>query len=193
MLGLEDKRPVAFIITISDPNATIHVFRRNKDGTRVPITCPDSVKLYNMYMGGVDLFDSCRKTYSSSRNSMNWWLWLFSFILDTAVVNSYILHKETSHRKALNLKEFLLELVDFLMAFYTCQKCPPTGLNPPVAGWFCEYQFPDLVDAKKQCRVCLQRKRTSYCCKDCSPDNSVLLCPTKCFRIYHTKPGHIPS
>ena len=131
----KDKRPVAFINTLGDLNATTHVFLRNKDGTRVPITCPDSVKLYNTYMGGVHLFDSRRKTYSSSRNSMNWWLWLFSFILDTAVVNSYILHKETRHGKALNLKKFLLELVDFLMASYSSQKRPPRGLNPQSNWW----------------------------------------------------------
>jgi hypothetical protein len=59
------------------------------------VSCPLSVKFYNAYMGGVDLFDARQKTYSTSRKSKKWWYRLFYFILDTAVVNFYIIYKET--------------------------------------------------------------------------------------------------
>ena len=57
----KDKKTVAFINTISNPNSEAQVSRRNKDGSRSQIPCPQSVKLYNTYMGGVDLFDSRKK------------------------------------------------------------------------------------------------------------------------------------
>ena len=51
----KDRKVVPIINTISNPNNVFQVMRRNKDGTRSPVPCPDSVRLYNSYMGGVDL------------------------------------------------------------------------------------------------------------------------------------------
>ena len=170
----KDKKCVSFINTICNPEELAQVSRRNKDGTRAQVACPQSVKLYNAYMGGVDLFDSQRKSYSSSRKSKKWWLRLFYFLLEATVVNSYILYKETQGTPALTLKEFILELSDHLMSQHTSRKRYSKSIDPPVAGRLCESHYPDLVDESKQCRVCPQRKRTRFCCLDC-------------FREYHTK------
>jgi hypothetical protein len=107
----KDTKPVTLLNTICTPAAMSQVPCRNKDGTRTQITCPEAVRLYNTYMGGVDLFDSRRKTYSCSRKSMKWWLRLYYFIIDAAVSNAYILYKETHDTKPLTLKEFLLEVL----------------------------------------------------------------------------------
>jgi hypothetical protein len=64
-----DNKPVAFLNAISDPKCTSTVKRTAKDGSRLQIPCPKSVELYNTFMGGVDLFDSRRKTYSCSRKA----------------------------------------------------------------------------------------------------------------------------
>ena len=37
------------------------VLRRAKDGSRQSVKCPTSVKLYNRYMGGVDVSDARKK------------------------------------------------------------------------------------------------------------------------------------
>jgi hypothetical protein len=58
-------------------------------------------------MGGVDLFDARKKTYSCSRKSKKWWLRLFSFLVDASVANAYILYKETLGTKPITLNEFL--------------------------------------------------------------------------------------
>ena len=87
--------------TVTDPTTLTHVPRRNKDGIRSQVPCPEAVKLYNMYMGEVDVFDSRRKTYFSSRKSRKWWMMIYYFLLDTAITNAYILYKETPGTKEL--------------------------------------------------------------------------------------------
>ena len=116
----KDRKVVPIINTISDPSNVSQVMRQNKDGTRSPVSCPDSVRLYNNYMGGVDLFNARRKTYSCSRKSRKWWLRLFYFLLDASVTNAYILYKETPGTKQLTLKEFVLQLCERLIAMLAC-------------------------------------------------------------------------
>ena len=179
---------MAFINTISNPDSEAQVSRRNKDGSRSQIPCPESVQLYNANMGGVDLFDSRRKTYSCNRKSKKWWLRLIYFLLDTAVVNSYIHYKETPRTKPLTLKEFVVALAENMMSAYSSRKRRTFTAEAPSASRLCKRHFPDQISESKQCRVCPQRKRTRYCCSNCSPNNPIPLCPTKCFKAYHTMP-----
>ena len=62
----KDKRLVTLVNTITEPSNMSLVLRRNKDGSRSRVSCPESVRCYSAYMEGVDLFDSRRKTYSCS-------------------------------------------------------------------------------------------------------------------------------
>jgi hypothetical protein len=71
-LRWKDNKPVALINSICKPSSMSTVKRTAKDGTRNTVPCPESIKLYNSYMGGVDLFDFKRKTYSCSRKSKMW-------------------------------------------------------------------------------------------------------------------------
>ena len=88
------KRIVYISNNITPPSQASTVLRRNKDSSQSSAPCPESVRLCNTYMGGLDVFDSRRNTYSSSRNSKNWWL--FYSLLDTTVTNAYLLYKECS-------------------------------------------------------------------------------------------------
>ncbi|CAH2088881.1 unnamed protein product [Euphydryas editha] len=45
-------------------------------------------------MGGVDRFDQKRGTYSISRCSKRWWMRIFYFLVDSAIINSYILYTQ---------------------------------------------------------------------------------------------------
>lgn len=49
-------------------------------------------------MGGVDHFDQFNSTCSVSRKSKKWWLRLFYFMIDAALVNSYILYRSVNHK-----------------------------------------------------------------------------------------------
>jgi hypothetical protein len=65
-------------------------------------------------------------TYSmhNSRKSKKWWLRIFHYLLDTAVVKSYIhnLYKDTGGTKSLTLKEFTLDVTEHLMSLFSSRK-----------------------------------------------------------------------
>ena len=183
----KDKKGIPLINTVATPNDQTTVLRRNKDGTHSEVSCPLSVKFYNAYMGGVDLFDARRKTYSTSRKSKKWWYRLFYFILDTAVVNSYIIYKETPRTKELTLKEYVLSVANTLMSQQSSRKRQRLLHHGPPAARFCERHFPSMQEKSLTCQVC-HKVRTKYCCSDCCADHPIPLCPIPCFRTYHTKP-----
>ena len=62
-----DNKSVVLINSITQPTTMATVKRTAKDRSRNTILCLQIIKLYNMYMGGVDLFDFKRKTYSCSK------------------------------------------------------------------------------------------------------------------------------
>ena len=71
---------------------TATVQRKQKDWEKVTITCPQVVKDYNLNMGGVDKHNIQRQLYEINRKSMKWWHRLLFGLLDTAVVNTYVVH-----------------------------------------------------------------------------------------------------
>ena len=74
----QDKKPVAFVNTISDSRDFAVVRRKQSDGSTTLVRCPSAVVLYNTNMGGVDLADQKRKMHSASRKSkMKWYMRLF--------------------------------------------------------------------------------------------------------------------
>ena len=62
------------------------------DGTRINISYPEAVKVYNEHIGGVDLTDQMHRFYTCMhKSSYRWYLWLFWFLVDMAIDNAYIL------------------------------------------------------------------------------------------------------
>ena len=121
----KDTKAVTLINTICNPTTTTTVKRKGKDGQTSRIPCPESVKLYNQHMGGVDLADTRRKTYSCSCHSKKWWHRLFYYLVDVSVVNAYILLAESPHCAKRTQKEFILELSEQLLAVFNSRKHPP--------------------------------------------------------------------
>ena len=179
-----DKKPVHIINSISDPSSMTNVKRTAKDGSRLSIPCPESIKLYNAYMGGVDLFDFRRKTYSCSRKSKKWWLRLFYFLVDMATTNAYIIYKEQPNVK-LTQKDYILQVADCLMSKHSSRKRAAVQSIPSCTRLL-ERHFPDRQETTKNCKMCEGRKRTVFCCRACCPSDPVPLCPVPCFRLFHT-------
>lgn len=150
----KDNRCVPFINTISRPGRTTTVSRK-KDGGREDVPCPEPVKLYNQHMGGVDLADSKRKLYSCSRKSKRWWMRLFYFLVDIAVINSHVLTRESPNCFKLTLKQYVLELAKELMSQHNSRK---RRGRPSVDGQpsyrFCGRHFPTRIEKQQECRVC---------------------------------------
>ena len=67
----QDKRPVHVLSTLSQPGETAQVPRRERDGSRVEVSCPAAILTYTKYMGGVDLGDQLRKYYCVRKKIIN--------------------------------------------------------------------------------------------------------------------------
>ncbi|XP_050426609.1 piggyBac transposable element-derived protein 3-like [Adelges cooleyi] len=58
------------------------VTRKDKFGRKKDMQCPQVVRDYNCYMGGVDHADQLRMTYGVDRKSKKWWHRIFWGLLD---------------------------------------------------------------------------------------------------------------
>ena len=89
----KDRKVVMAMFTNTQPSSKSSVLRRQKDATRTPVSCPESILLYNMYMGGVDRGDQLRGYYSCRTKSRKFYRYVFYFLYDVAITNAYVLQK----------------------------------------------------------------------------------------------------
>ena len=90
-----DNRPVNFLATGASTHLT-SVKRKNKDGTKIDVPCPQLVSDYNAFMGGVDRHDQLRVQRYSLQKSVRfkkYYKALFLGIIDMALVNGFVIHK----------------------------------------------------------------------------------------------------
>ena len=78
----QDNQPVAVVATNSDPTVSMTVQRRNRDGSRIAVPCPQSIAMYNMFMGGVDRNDQLRGYYGVRMKCRKLYKYIFWFLLD---------------------------------------------------------------------------------------------------------------
>ena len=105
-----DTRVVHAISTAFSPSEMKEAKRTQTDGTAVKIKCPKSIMEYTRRMGGVDRFDRQCALYSVSRKSKKWWLKIFYFILDAAVVNAFNLYAAVHPDQSPRLLQFRAQL-----------------------------------------------------------------------------------
>ena len=122
----KDKRQVTILSTISDPATTQHVQRRQRDGSRVLVPCPEAVAVYNKFMGGVDMGDQLRHYYCVRMKSMKNYKYIFWFIFDVCITNAHILcrHYTVSSLPDArrSMKVFRLTLAEQLIGTYCGRK-----------------------------------------------------------------------
>lgn len=99
-----DTRNVHIMSIFHDPTETVQIERKLCNGTKIYITSPKSIKDYNLHIGGVDKFDQKRNAYVSDRRSKKWWLRLFFFLLDAAVVNAFYQYASISEMSVLTFR-----------------------------------------------------------------------------------------
>ena len=71
---------------------------------------PDVILDYNSFRCGVDIVNKMVKEYKSSPKNDRWWVVVFSFILDLAVVNESTILDYNLGNKAPSRREFLRKL-----------------------------------------------------------------------------------
>ncbi len=159
---------------------------------------PSVVHMYNQHMNGVDMADQHAVYYSFLRKTVKWWRKLFFWLVETAVVNRYILHNQVLTPSRPNHLTYRRAIVESLASRYLASAPPRRRLGRPRKRQHPEQSDPErlnrqlhLLDKRPQhhdCVVCShrpgERRRTPYVCKTCSDSPS--LCPHPCFERYHT-------
>jgi len=77
----------------------------SKKSLPIPIIIDD----YNHFMGGVDIADQLRGYYGTQLPVRRTWMPLFFWLLDTAIVNSYLILKQSNSK--ISHKDFRIQLV----------------------------------------------------------------------------------
>ncbi len=120
----QDNKTLTVLSTTSQPVATGTVLRRQKNGVRMPVNCPDSIIAYNKHMGGVDRGDQIRGYYSCRSRSRKFYKYIFYFLFDVAITNSFILHSNFTSKPNRNMKDFRLQLAKELIGTYSSRRLP---------------------------------------------------------------------
>ena len=129
-----DTKIVRFLSSLSDP-AVVTTATRRVRSTHVRVNMPQAAAQYSRNYGGVDRFDALRsKKYGRiSRPSKKMWKYLMWFLVNSAIVNSFILYQKTSTRpqkkRTFTHFDYHLELAKSLIAGFTSRKRMVTKPN----------------------------------------------------------------
>ena len=184
--------------TNCQPDDTGTVLRGTQDGSHIPVPCPQSIILYNTYMGGVDRGDQLRGYYRCRTKSRKFYKYIFYFLLDVAITNAFILMKNhTSKGSKMTIKDFRLELASELIGDYCSRRRRGRTSSSSIRSLPLRH-FPVKVDddscppkrKRGNCAQCRKTKHsrmnTSWFCRECS----AWLChsgdPDDCFLQWHT-------
>lgn len=197
-----DKRVVSVLSTLHDDSlVTVERRSRQVQGGRQQVEKPEAIVEYNKYMGGVDRGDQLLSYYGYPHRTRKWWRRAMFFLIDAAIVNSYIMYCQKHQGRHLTHENFRVELAkDLLRAARTQAPSTDSPHGPhrqtlsPVSR-LTERHFPGQLEKsaagkqlQRDCAVCSNRKgrgrkTTTYYCKQCD----VPLCVVPCFELYHTK------
>jgi hypothetical protein len=171
-----DTKVVRFLSTSNDPSKETRTLRRI-NGVRTEVTQPTCAAEYSLWMKGVDVFDHLRGVFSVGRRSKKAWKYIWYFLINSAVVNAWLIYKKVSLRNVkMTHTKFRHELALGLMRKHKENTRAPSHKHVHLG--------------LKRGRCCVAHKRfkpngkarfeTKYGCKGCN----VVLC-TYCHPLYH--------
>ncbi|XP_053391383.1 piggyBac transposable element-derived protein 4-like [Mercenaria mercenaria] len=191
----KDNNFVHLISTSCDD--TMRQASRRVGGQLVNIPCPDMVKTYNKYMGGVDLNDQLRSYHPVGRKAKKYWKYILWFYVDLCLINSWILYKlavTDKPKKTYSQQDFRLDVCDGLVAGFTSRKRRLSQVrvlsaivNQENVGGHVLVKF---QGRKRVCVMCSRKKRktdsgrpveSTFGCQQCS----VNLCKDGCHAEFH--------
>ena len=183
-----DNRQVNFLSTNSSPLQSTRVERRQKNGDVRIVESRLAISNYQAYMGGVDRADQLRTQYSCSRKAKKYWKYIFNFLLDTAIANSFLLFRMSPNHISMtksqrviqaNQLDFRQNLATSLIGNYRTQRIRSSS-SIDLTG---KAHWPMKMAKKNRCKNCLkQNKRREVISgyESCK----VNLC-LECFRPFH--------
>ena len=160
-----------FVDTICKDERMDVVSHRLPDGSCIDVACPLAVKLYNQNMGGVDLADQMREYYACTcRSRTRWYMRLFWFFLDLAIINAYILESVSPNhvppiawtgrqkKQYRSQLDFRKQLVTELISDHSSRA---SRGRPPIARRrstdLTRPHFPEQLQGTANCVVCRRR------------------------------------
>ena len=151
------------------------VLRTQKNGSRQSIPCPLNIIHYNMYMGGVDRSDQLRKYYCVRLKSRKYYRYIFWFLYEVAIANTYILSKYTPSTgyKHQGYIDFRADLANELIGNYNSRKRKgrpsASGSSSSVTSSLAHH-FPFKAPKRSKCTMCYSKnilKWTQWRCDLC--------------------------
>ena len=192
-----DNRAVTVMSTSTQPLATGSVLRRQKNGSRISVPCPEAIISYNLWMGAVDRGEQMRGYCLCRVKSRKFYKYIFYFLFDVSITNAFILYKNFCSSPTFNTtKKFRLQLAKELIGDY-CSRSR-VGRGGGVIRHLPLQHFPmkiskeptDPERKRRRCARCSQKRRkrtqTQRFCRECQ----VFLChtgetQTDCFLLWH--------
>lgn len=181
----QDTKEVLLLSNCHD-NAITTVERKQKDGTKKVVPCPEAISFYNKYMGGVDMTDQYTVLYDIDRKSTKWWKRIFQRLLMTAVTNAWVIYKQIKNKK-IPLIDMLIplaqDLIEIGMAGSKIKRNSKNGRPSKKSKLFVNAQHLPAPSTKRRCTLCAKnnlQKRTKFVCSTCE----IPLC-AGCFLPYH--------
>ena len=99
----KDNKVVMVMSTNTQPSATGTVLRRQRDGSRIPVPCPESIIDYNWYMGGVDRGDQLRGYYNCRMKSRKFYKYIFYSSKCFHILQNLLLFTHLEHHQKVPL------------------------------------------------------------------------------------------
>ena len=88
----------------------------------VDVLQPNTVKIYNLHMGGVDLLGQSTSNYAISTKSKKWYCSIYNWFLQVQMVQAWRLYKRSTG-KNLPLLDFTRDVVEYTVAIHGNQVC----------------------------------------------------------------------
>lgn len=195
-----DRRDVSFLSTNSNPNVITQVEKKTGNGREtVLVDCPEVVINYTKNMGGVDKSDQYRSYYAFGRSSKKWWKYLFNYVINVLIVNSFILRKLSNlpagSKHGYTQLEFRKKLITQLIGNFTSRKVVGRKRNITM-GIVSPRSAHKIVktELRRVCQLCVSDNKktekghsikTPWKCRNCD----IYLCKNGCFLSYHQNKG----
>ncbi len=182
-----DTKVVMVVYTGCDPKKSLTVMRRRKDGIRASVTCPEPIKIYNDKMGGVDRGDQLRGYYHVRMKCRKVYKFIFNFLFDVSITNSFITYQLSHPNSKLKIKDFRVRLANELIGDYSSKMTSGSRQKKLRMS-----HFPYRNEQRKRgrCSFCKQKKQRSdtvWECRECD----VWLChqgtSEDCFMKWHCR------
>lgn len=150
---------------------------------------PEIISFYNFTKCGVDVVDELSASYNVSRSSRRWPLTVFFSLLNTAGINSQIIHRENNNGIKMQRRHFLKELGIQLVEEHQRSRMENPRITRELRGTISNLlgENPEPPAKKRpgqqgRCSICPRAKdrKSKYVCRGCEKficlEHAIMFC-----------------